>query len=293
QETHHQETLRRLAAFGFQPDRFAAHVIDNFFYQSLAYGLYHADIHPANLMILPGNVVGYLDLGITGTLSPYSRRHLAALTLACTRGDLEGMAAAFQRISSADAAAAQRYCAGLARLSDSWYERAGVSLRLRKSFTVVMLEMLKLSREADAWAQRDVIKYIRSSIALEGLVTRCAPGSDLSHQVEQACGRYLAQSMEAAPGGRWAGSAASPRQLIEVGLRAVTLLERAGGSEAPVNAEPGRSTAIDRLRPLSVAALVLLLTLTVRGEPATLDTFTAQALLLAAAIGGWSTRLMG
>ncbi|MEM7588159.1 MAG: AarF/ABC1/UbiB kinase family protein, partial [Acidobacteriota bacterium] len=118
QETHHQETLRRLAAFGFQPDRFAAHVIDNFFYQSLAYGLYHADIHPANLMILPGNVVGYLDLGITGTLSPYSRRHLAALTLACTRGDLEGMAAAFQRISSADAAAAQRYCAGLARLSD-------------------------------------------------------------------------------------------------------------------------------------------------------------------------------
>ena len=25
--------------------------------------MFHADLHPANLMILPGNIVGYLDFG--------------------------------------------------------------------------------------------------------------------------------------------------------------------------------------------------------------------------------------
>lgn len=40
-------------------------------------------------MILPGNAVGYLDVGITGVLSSYSRRHLVAMTMATSRGDLE------------------------------------------------------------------------------------------------------------------------------------------------------------------------------------------------------------
>ncbi len=36
----------------------------------------------------PANVVGYVDFGITGVLSRYSRRHLVALTLAYTRADV-------------------------------------------------------------------------------------------------------------------------------------------------------------------------------------------------------------
>ena len=73
-------------------------------------------------MILPDNVVGYLDFGITGVLSRYSRRHLVAMTLAYARADLDGMAEAFFRVSSfapnADRGAFRR---GLEQIGESWF----------------------------------------------------------------------------------------------------------------------------------------------------------------------------
>ena len=88
-----------LRAIGFEPDHTARNIIDNFLGDVFQHGMFHADLHPANLMILPDNTVGYIDFGITGTISKYSRRNLVALTLAYTRGDLEGMCEAFFRIS--------------------------------------------------------------------------------------------------------------------------------------------------------------------------------------------------
>ena len=67
-------SARRLRGAGFDPDRFARHIIDNFLGDAFQHGVFHADLHPANLLVLPGDVVGYVDFGITGVLSRYSRR---------------------------------------------------------------------------------------------------------------------------------------------------------------------------------------------------------------------------
>ena len=75
-ETGDEVTARRLAAAGFQPETFARAIIDNFLGDAFGHGIFHADLHPANVMI----VVGYRDFEITGVLSPYSRRHLVAMT---------------------------------------------------------------------------------------------------------------------------------------------------------------------------------------------------------------------
>ena len=63
-------TTYRLRAAEFEPNRFARHIIDNFLGDAFQYGVFHADLHPANLLILPQNVVGYVDFGITGVLEP-------------------------------------------------------------------------------------------------------------------------------------------------------------------------------------------------------------------------------
>src|ERR1044071_8209206 len=181
-----------LQTIGFEPDRTARHIIDNFLGDVFQHGMFHAALHPSNLMILPGNTVGYIDFGITRTISRYSRRNLVALTLASTRGDLEGMCEAFFRISVFGSETSQsRFREGLKIFAETWYETAGRERRLRKNFTLVMLDMLRLSRRTGVWPERDVVKYIRSAIAIDGLITRFAPTFDLGRHLQLVCDRHL------------------------------------------------------------------------------------------------------
>jgi predicted unusual protein kinase regulating ubiquinone biosynthesis (AarF/ABC1/UbiB family) len=181
-----------LRAIGFEPDDTARNIIDNFLGDVFQHGMFHADLHPANLMILPGNTVGYIDFGITGTISKYSRRNLVALTLAYTRGDLEGMCEAFFRISVFDSdRSAGKFRESLKIFAETWYETVGRERRLRKNFTLVMLDMLRLSRRTGVWPERDVVKYIRSAIAIDGLITRFAPSFDLGQHLQAVCDRHL------------------------------------------------------------------------------------------------------
>jgi ubiquinone biosynthesis protein len=186
-------SAHRLRASGFEPNRFARHIIDNFLGDAFQYGVFHADLHPANLLVLPGDVVGYVDFGITGVLSRYSRRHLVAMTLAYTRADVPGMADAFFRLTTAEPGAdPERFRQALAEMSQAWYEGEGTDTVFKKNFTLVMLDMLTLSRKTGIWPERDVIKYIRSAIAADGLITRFAPGFNVGRYLEEVCQRWVA-----------------------------------------------------------------------------------------------------
>ena len=62
---------------------------------------FHADLHPANLLILADNVVGYVDFGIVATLTPEARRKQIELTLALPAGDAEAIYRDFLNICTA------------------------------------------------------------------------------------------------------------------------------------------------------------------------------------------------
>jgi ubiquinone biosynthesis protein len=191
-EAHDEAMHQRLESIAFEPNQFACHIIDNFLNDAYKYGLFHADLHPANLMILPNNVVGYIDFGITGVLSRFSRANLVSLTLAYTRGDINGMSAAFLKGAALGTKAdPESFRQRLRVLSNQWYEMFGHERRLRKNFTLVMLDMLRLSRQTDIWPERDVVKYIRSAIAIDGLITRFAPAFNVGRYLETVCDRYL------------------------------------------------------------------------------------------------------
>jgi ubiquinone biosynthesis protein len=184
--------LHRLRAIGFDRERFAANVINNFLGDAFRHGIYHADLHPANLMILEDNVVGYIDFGITGRMSRYSRHHLVLMTLALVQGDVEGMYTEYLKITSYDSTSdLPGFRAGLERLAATWYEEAGGQRRLRSKITQIFNEMLQLSRQKNVMPERDIVKYIRSAIAIDGLLARFAPAFDLGNQIGDSCSRYL------------------------------------------------------------------------------------------------------
>ncbi len=143
----------RLRATGFDPDTFAKHLIENFVSDAFQHGLFHADLHPANLIILPDNVVGYVDFGITGSLFHYSRRHIVAMTLALTRGDADDLAHCFFRIATAEPGSEpEDFRRELRRLTRQWFRWEGDRVELRVSYTRVMLDFLRASRRTGIWA---------------------------------------------------------------------------------------------------------------------------------------------
>jgi ubiquinone biosynthesis protein len=63
-------------------------------------GFFHADLHPANLLVLPGGRVGFIDLGQVGRFDEHLRRHLLLY---------------YYCLASGDAETAARYLTGIAR----------------------------------------------------------------------------------------------------------------------------------------------------------------------------------
>jgi ubiquinone biosynthesis protein len=258
--------LQRLKAAGFDGRRFAANIIDNFLGDAFRHGIYHADLHPANLMILPGNVVGYIDFGITGVLSPYSRRHLVIMTLALAQGDMETLQSQFLKLSVFDASSdLAGFRAGLHELARGWYGHDGRHKRLQVNFTRVMTDMLHLSRRTRVMPERDIVKYIRSAIAIDGVNLRFEPGFHVGRYLEEECGRFVQwQAVRSALSNdtllAWSGT--GTRMITEAPAQAGNLMDRMLRGDLAVRAnrtgcaDPGSET---RSRALLLASMVFIL----------------------------------
>lgn len=61
--------LRTLQERGYDLELIAERICWNMLNQMFRDRFFHADLHPANLFVLPGNRIGYIDFGIAGRLS--------------------------------------------------------------------------------------------------------------------------------------------------------------------------------------------------------------------------------
>ncbi len=255
-ESGDEVLVRRLEPEGFDRKQFAANVIDNFLGDAFKNGIYHADLHPANLIILPDSIVGYIDFGITGVISRHARRHLVAMTLALAAGDMETLNTQFLEVSAFDPAAdPNAFRAGLDELARSWYREEDGERRLQVNFTRIMGDMLVLSRKTGVLPERDIVKYIRSSIAIDGLVTRFEPVFDVGEYLVESCSRYLlwqGRRSRFAPDRLLDFSAASGKLLRDGPRRANRLLDQLAAGELPRSREPAGAEGDARLRARAV-----------------------------------------
>lgn len=285
----------RIRAYGLDPDAFARHIVDNFLGDAFSHGVFHADLHPANLLLQPGNVVAYVDFGITGVLSQYSRRHLVGMTLAYTRADVDGLTDTFFKLTRADADSDPvLFRTLMAEVSDGWYGGEGADAVLRKNFTLVMLDMLTVCRKARIWPERDMVKYIRSAVAADGLITRLAPGFNVGRHLEAECQRLVAAEMgrDALSRDQLGALMTSTVRLISTGTaRVTTILQRLADGEMIARVDvttPNDADARHRRRTLRLAGIVVafcaLIELTTGPATIGINMFTAEAVLAGGAL---------
>ena len=81
--------LERLEKSGHDLDRIVRHLDWNMLNQVFVFGYFHADLHPANMFVLDGDAIGYVDFGIVGQLPNRVRESLTRYSWLLFRGEVE------------------------------------------------------------------------------------------------------------------------------------------------------------------------------------------------------------
>ena len=92
----------KLAAEGYDLTLIAKRGVDIAFKSVFQHGFFHADPHPGNIFILPGNVVCLLDYGMMGTVSNRQRESMARLADSIVTGNEGQLVRALQGLVDAE-----------------------------------------------------------------------------------------------------------------------------------------------------------------------------------------------
>lgn len=94
--------VAQLDAHGYDRREIACRGADLIMSQIFVGGFFHADPHPGNVFVLPGNVICYVDFGMVGRIDRRTREQVANLVLAVVRRDEVTATDAILRLTKSD-----------------------------------------------------------------------------------------------------------------------------------------------------------------------------------------------
>lgn len=94
--------IDRLGKAGLDRRKIASRGFDLIMKQVFVHGFFHADPHPGNIFILPGNVICYLDFGMMGRISRQNRENFADLIMSIARRDETKATDSLIRLTTSD-----------------------------------------------------------------------------------------------------------------------------------------------------------------------------------------------
>jgi ubiquinone biosynthesis protein len=141
-------------------------------------GFFHADLHPGNLIILPGPKVGFIDLGMVGRLDEDLRRSLMYYYFSLVMGDGDNAARYLTAIAlpgpAADPAGFRRDAADIA---NRWKRAATFD-----EFSLGQLILMSLARGAEhgMYFPVELVLMVKALITFEGVGHVLLPGFDVA-----------------------------------------------------------------------------------------------------------------
>jgi ubiquinone biosynthesis protein len=141
-------------------------------------GFFHADLHPGNLIILPGPRIGFIDLGMVGRLDGELRRALMYYYFSLVMGDGENAARYLTAIAlpgpGANPDAFRRDATGIAQ---RWKRAARFS-----EFSLGQLILLSLSRGAEhgMYFPVELVLMVKALVTYEGVGNVLLPDFDVA-----------------------------------------------------------------------------------------------------------------
>ena len=141
-------------------------------------GFFHADLHPGNLLVLPGPKVGFIDLGMVGRLDGDLRRLLLYYYYSLVTGDAESAARYLGAVAEpgqgADPAGFRRE---VTEISGRWRSAARFD---SFSLAQLVLESVTLGAQYRMYFPVEMVLMVKALITFEGVGQVMLPGIDIA-----------------------------------------------------------------------------------------------------------------
>jgi ubiquinone biosynthesis protein len=159
----------------------AARGADVTFEQIFKHGFFHADPHPGNICILPGNVVCYLDFGMMGYIDKRSMETFADIIIGYARRDEAAIADAVLRIVEWDDPPDRRALeSDIASFIDLYLYKPLKDMHMGE----ILQELLELFARHRLRLPPDIFFMIKAMTEVEGLGLMLDPDFNMIEKVE-------------------------------------------------------------------------------------------------------------
>ncbi len=232
--TRDEPFLEHFRANGHDLDRVMKNLDWNMLNQVYVSGYFHADLHPANLFVMPGDAIGYVDLGIVGQLPARVRDSLTRYSWLLFRGEVEPAIQELMRwltpTPETDSAAARWHLIRIhqAFLYDVASRRPGSTSRppgpvdraAENPYSRLAVEIMRVIREHHLVLAQSVVAYLKMLVTIGALRHELATSYDLSRHVRRFFSRLMRQRAVA-----WFDPRLSLDHLYAARVRATRALE--------------------------------------------------------------------
>ena len=156
-------------------------------------GFFHADLHPANLLVLPDVKVGFLDLGMVGHFDPELRHNLLELFYAMVMEDFEGAARHLAAVSQTDPRSdVPGFRSAVKEVARRWRRQARFE---DFSLALLILECIQLGARYHLYFPVEMVLMVKALVTYEGVGYLLDPDFNVAEVSERHIDRSSARSI--------------------------------------------------------------------------------------------------
>jgi ubiquinone biosynthesis protein len=154
-------------------------------------GFFHADLHPANMLILPGVKIGFLDLGMVGHFDPVLRHNLLELFYSMVMEDFDGAARHLASVSQTDPRSdVIGFRTAVREVARRWRRQARFE---EFSLALLILECIQLGGRYHLYFPVDMVLMVKALVTYEGVGYILDPGFNVADVSVRHVGRIFRQ----------------------------------------------------------------------------------------------------
>jgi predicted unusual protein kinase regulating ubiquinone biosynthesis (AarF/ABC1/UbiB family) len=188
-----QARMDRFAARGCDANEVGKRIYWNMMNQVYRDGLFHADLTPASMIVLTGNVIGYVDFGMMGRFSDDMRQSCYFMFVSLSAQQIDAAIDELSRwlIPSAKTDV-PRFRAALARALEDYLDsfRGPATETPRQGNANLAIDMMIVARQHRVVIPEDMALHLRALLTTDAIVSALAPGINLPTEA----GRFSARA---------------------------------------------------------------------------------------------------